>query len=69
MYLFSCWFLEVSGPPEFLNHAIEEPSSAGDAAQQQGRRSDRKDFKDKKDMPSGIFQSIPLFKVYLQISA
>ncbi|MBA0815043.1 hypothetical protein Gohar_020819 [Gossypium harknessii] len=51
--MFSCWFLEVSGPPEFLNHAVEEPISAGDAAQQQGRRSDRKDFKDKKDMPSG----------------
>ncbi|MBA0572552.1 hypothetical protein Golob_002885, partial [Gossypium lobatum] len=41
-------------PPEFLNHAVEEPISAGDAAQQQGRRSDRKDFKDKKDRPSGV---------------
>ncbi|KAG8500423.1 hypothetical protein CXB51_004356 [Gossypium anomalum] len=46
-------FSQVSGPPEFLNHAVEEPISAGDAAQQQGRRSDRKDFKDKKDKPSG----------------
>ncbi|PPD93689.1 hypothetical protein GOBAR_DD09382 [Gossypium barbadense] len=45
-------FSQVSGPPEFLNHAVEEPISAGDAAQQQGRRSDRKDFKDKKDRPS-----------------
>ncbi|KAK8617547.1 hypothetical protein V6N13_080457 [Hibiscus sabdariffa] len=46
-------FSQVSGPPEFLNHAVEEPGSASDSAQQQGRRGRRRDFKDKKDMPSG----------------
>ncbi|GMJ06776.1 hypothetical protein like AT5G64160 [Hibiscus trionum] len=46
-------FSQVSGPPEFLNHAVEEPGSVSDSAQQQGRRGGRRDFKDKKDMPSG----------------
>ncbi|KAE8660977.1 Endoplasmic reticulum vesicle transporter protein [Hibiscus syriacus] len=46
-------FSQVSGPPEFLNHAVEEPGSVSDSTQQQGRRGGRKDFKDKKDMPSG----------------
>ncbi|XVE93114.1 hypothetical protein REPUB_Repub01dG0162400 [Reevesia pubescens] len=47
-------FSQVSGPPEFLNHAVEELTSATDLDNQQGRRGGRRrDFKEKKDMPSG----------------
>ncbi|KAE8692703.1 Endoplasmic reticulum vesicle transporter protein [Hibiscus syriacus] len=45
-------FSKISGPPEFLNHAVEEPGSVSDSAQQQGRHRGRREFKDKKDMPS-----------------
>ncbi|XVE49569.1 hypothetical protein DITRI_Ditri01bG0092200 [Diplodiscus trichospermus] len=46
-------FSQISGPPEFLNHAVEEQTSASDVDHRQGRRGGRRDFKDKKDMPSG----------------
>ncbi|XWS63160.1 hypothetical protein CRYUN_Cryun06bG0072400 [Craigia yunnanensis] len=46
-------FSQISGPPEFLNHAVDEQTSASDLDHQQGRRRGRRDFKDKKDMPSG----------------
>ncbi|XVF44747.1 hypothetical protein PTKIN_Ptkin02bG0148900 [Pterospermum kingtungense] len=42
-------FSQVSGPPEFLNHAVEEQTSVSDL----DRRGGRRDLKDKKDMPSG----------------
>ncbi|XP_022762419.1 uncharacterized protein LOC111308362 isoform X1 [Durio zibethinus] len=46
-------FSQISGPPEFLNHAVEEQTSASDLDHQQGRRGGRRDFKEKKDMPAG----------------
>ncbi|WRX14502.1 hypothetical protein QQP08_006989 [Theobroma cacao] len=46
-------FSQISGPPEFLNHAVEEQASERDSDHQQGRRGGRRGFKDKKDMPAG----------------
>ncbi|XP_022762421.1 uncharacterized protein LOC111308362 isoform X2 [Durio zibethinus] len=46
-------FPHPSRPPEFLNHAVEEQTSASDLDHQQGRRGGRRDFKEKKDMPAG----------------
>ncbi|OMO98700.1 hypothetical protein CCACVL1_04102 [Corchorus capsularis] len=53
LILLSRWFLEISGPPEFLTHAVVQVTETRDLDPQQGRRGGQRDFKDKKAKPAG----------------
>ncbi|CAL0318304.1 unnamed protein product [Lupinus luteus] len=47
-------FMQISGPPQFLNNSVEEYNPARDVDQQQGRHgSRRRNRKEKKDLPTG----------------
>ncbi|KAL9244886.1 hypothetical protein vseg_018603 [Gypsophila vaccaria] len=45
-------FSEVSGPPQFLNNCVEDPSLERDVVAHHHRRRNRN--RDKKDLPSGV---------------
>ncbi|OMO86721.1 hypothetical protein COLO4_20953 [Corchorus olitorius] len=46
-------FSQISGPPEFLTHAVVQVMETRDLDPQQGRRGGPRDLKDKKDKPAG----------------
>ena len=63
-------FMEVSGPPQFLNNSVEDYNPARDADQQQGRHGSRRNRKDKKDLPTGIISfslSLSLFSFFFSL--
>ncbi|KAK4783892.1 hypothetical protein SAY86_018260 [Trapa natans] len=46
-------FDEISGPPDFLNNAVQEQPSGADGDQQLWRHGRRRNRRDKKDLPVG----------------
>lgn len=62
LIFFGFWLREISGPPQFLNNAVEEQASTKDVDYQQGRRRNRKH---KQDLPAGKLFRFPSLMILL----
>ena len=49
---FIFWFLEISGPPDFLNNCVQEQASAEDVERQRRRHGGWKN-RSEKELPAG----------------